>query len=157
MNEPIEIAYRALAGRVAGALVAAGFLTSADRLQIDPEDAVEPDGEAADLETVAFLLQLTTGPDRVMVGSGAARYAVRREARVELAVAGPDKDRRDALLASALAALAPVGIDDPTLGQAAERSGLTGREDGDLPPNGRKVSLTYFVRVRSGDPLGLTA
>lgn len=159
MSGPIPIAYAALCARIAGALANAGFITAADVLAIDPDSAVEIDGDARDLESVAAVVQLGTAPVRTFLGRGPGfvRYAVERQVRLELAIASPDRQQRDQVLDAALAALAPLCDADPTLSGAAERCGLSGREDDDLPPNGRKVFLTFFVRARSADPLGLTA
>jgi hypothetical protein len=156
MTAPIEIAYATLAGEIAGRLVGAGVVTRAEALEVDPMAPTEIDGEETDLTSAAILLKLSTAPVRTLIGKGVPTYVVERQARLELAVAGPDRDVIDRLLADGLAALAPIGTLDPTLGGAAERCGLNGSEDADFPPNGRKVFLGFFVRVRSGDPLGLT-
>lgn len=157
MSGPIDAAYTALAAKIATALAAAHFIASAAKLEIDPEGPTEIDGDPRHVESVAILLQLQTGAVRTLVGSGTPRFVVERQARLELAIAGPDRADRNARLTDALTGVAPIGITDPTLGGTAERAGITGQEDGDLPPNGRKVFLTFYVRVRAGDPLGLTA
>lgn len=152
----IDAAYTALADRLAAALVACEFISQVSELKVDPSAVFEPDGDEETLITVASLSQLQTAPVRTMIGGSSPRYVVERQCRLELAMAGPERLMSEPLIKAALAAVAIIPAAAPTLGGAAERITLGQREDEDLPPNGTALSLTFTLRVRSGDPLGCT-
>lgn len=150
----IDAAYLALCDRVASALVEAGFLPEAERLQIDPEDLIEPDGDELTVVNAASIEKGETRPLRPILGRPERRWVVERQARVELLSYGPARETRLEIDAEAVAALALIGVADPTLGGACERCDLVSLEDGTTPPNGVTKVFTYALRVRSGDPLG---
>lgn len=153
MSGPIDRAYLGLAEAVRGALAGSGFLISGDKLEVDPSSPSEPDGESGDIQSTAQLFKGATEPLRTFLGNP-PRYAVEREAMLELAICGPD-DARAQALASASAACAKIPLMIPAVG-GAERVELRGAEADDLPPNGEKLFLTFVLRVRSGDVLGLS-
>lgn len=153
---PIDTAYQAQAGGLATALLGAGFLASTDQLQVDPSSPNAMDGDEASFATAAALVKLTTTSPRAIMGGPTRRYVVERTSRLELGVVGPDAAARAEVLGAALAACAALPEDDPTLGGLVERFFVGDQEDDDLPPNGAKVFLTFTLRLRSGDPLGLT-
>lgn len=154
MSGPIERAYAGLGGAIAEALAGAGFLTDGAKLEIDPTSANEFDGESGDLQSAAILLKGDARAVRTFLGAP-PRYAVERSATLELAIAGPDPDVRELALNGALIACAAIPQTYPPVG-GAERIELRGQEYDDLPPNGVKTFLTFVLRVRSGDVLGLT-
>lgn len=153
---PIDRAYAALGASLAGVLVGSGLLESVAGLQIDPAHVLEETGEIDGVVRWAALVKLGTQAVRTIMGGPAARYVVEREARLELAVAGPAKDWCADVWAAALPAIAALPTADPTLGATAERFRISGLEDDDFPPNGAKALITFVLRVRSGDQLGLT-
>lgn len=153
----IETAYAALTDRIASALVAAEYLTAADQLKIDPEDLEEPTGDETDVQRVATVEKEETRPLRPILGRPAPRWVVERRVRVELLAFGPARGRRLEIDAAAVAALASLGVADPTLEGACERCDLVALDDGVTPPNGVTKTFTYALRVRSGDPLGASA
>ncbi|HYD26972.1 hypothetical protein [Brevundimonas sp.] len=156
---PVGTAYQALHGRIEAALRAGDILGPDDRLQLDPESPFEPNGDERELISSAAMLKVQTRPNRAeMGGPNGAVWAVECDVRVELACAGPQRLRQARLqtFEHGLAAMAAAVTDDATLGGAAERCWLVGREDGDLPPNGSLAVLGVTFRVRSGDMLGLT-
>lgn len=160
MASPIETAYAALVEAVGEALVEAGFLSTTEALREDPEGVWEPDGEEGGQVSAAAVFKLRTAPVRPLMGGGVRRWVVDRQVRVELASAGPTPDAGDAnevRLTAALAALAVLPSDDPTLGQTCERCELIEADDDDLPPNGARKTVSFAIRVRAGDPLGQTS
>lgn len=159
---PIEDAYLALSERLADHLVAAGFVPTADRLLIDPEARWEPEGAETEVQTAAALFQLRTAPVRQLMGAGPdrPRWVVERDARLELSATGavPEGDpTHGQRILTVLALVAGLPASDPTLGQQCERLELTVAEDNDVPTIGRASGITFTLRVRSSDPLGLTA
>lgn len=155
----IEPAYAALADLIAARLVACGFLERAAALKIDPPAPYCPSGEETELQTSAALVQAETKPVRTLLGIQPPRYVVERECQLELTVAGPELDldgRGRQLMQEGGAVLALLVRDDPTLGGSCERCDLTGRTDQEVPPNGVGVVLTFVLRVRAADALGLT-
>lgn len=153
----IEPAYTALAARLAQRLVACGFLSSLDALKVDPESAFEPDGEETEVTTSAALVKVKTAPVRQTLGRPTGpRYVVERECGLDLSIAGPAQDLKALLELAVMTAVATTPGDDPTLGGLCERLELTGRNDNEIEPNGLAVFLTFTLRVRSGDPLGMT-
>ena len=153
----LETAYAALGAALANALVGAGALGSAGAFAVDPPTDIEPDGEAQALNVAAGLVKLQTSATQRMLGGAARRYQVDRQCALELAVASPDPAERETILEAALAACAVLPETNPALGGLAERFELLDREDEPWPPNGARVVLTFFLRVRSGDALGLSA
>ena len=153
---PIDRAYAALAAALTGALVGSGLLESAEKFEIDPASPMEPTGEADEVFRWAGLVRLPTTVQRQMLGSGAGRFVVEMDARLELAVAGPEKAWRDQVWAAALPALSNLPEADPTLGGTAERFWISAFEPDDFPPNGAQALVTFTLRVRSGDRLGLS-
>ncbi|WP_312126567.1 hypothetical protein [Brevundimonas sp.] len=152
----IEPAYSALAASLAEALVASGFLQAPAELMVDPASVFTPLGDEETLVLAASLVKLQTNPVRTLLGRAGPRYVVDRQCRLELAVAGPDRLMDGDRLADALAAIAAIPLRYPTLSGAAERVWLGERTDDELPPNGEAVTITFIIRVRSSDPLGLT-
>lgn len=153
----IDAAYAALCDHVAAALVAAGFLTNPEQLEIDPEDLIEPSGDELTVMNAAAIEKGETQPLRPILGRPQRRWVVERRVRVELLSYGPAGETRLEIAADAVAALASVGLADPTLGGACERCDMVSLEDGTTPPNGVTKAFTYALRVRSGDPLGASA
>lgn len=155
----IETAYDALAALIEASLTATEFLPLGERLQIDPESPFEPSGDETDVVRSAALVKVRTYVARQTLGrpAGQRRFVVERECRLELGIAGPNRDRRLTIKADTLAALAQLPETQPTLGGACERVVLAERTDDELPPNGVATFLTFTLRVRSGDPLGLSA
>lgn len=155
----LETAYAALAAELQTRLRETEFLSPTGVIQIDPDSPFEPSGEEEDLVVSAALVKVRTYVARQSIGrpAGARRYVVERECRLELGLAGPNRVRRLELEPATLAAVALLPETDPTLGGACERLILTERTDDELPPNGVAVFLTFILRVRSGDPLGLSA
>ena len=153
MTAPIEAAYSAFCAAAAAALVSCGFVADAGAVPIDPPEDLEPFGGADALLTCAVIVQGDTKPVRSFLGGPAPRYAVERDVTVELAAAAPDKTARQAAIAAAVTALCrlPAAIEG-----AAEACEITDLESGDLPPDGLKRNVTFVLRVRAGDPLGLT-
>lgn len=153
---PIDRAYAALAAALTGALVGSGLLESAETFEIDPASPLEATGETDEVTRWAGLVKLPTTVARQMLGSGAGRFVVEMDARLELAVAGPERAWCDQVWAAALPAIAAIPEADPTLGGTAERFWLSGFEPDDFPPNGATALVTFTLRVRSGDRLGLS-
>lgn len=157
---PLDTAHIALHDALADGLVAAGFISSPELLERDPESSWEPDGEETEVQTACALYRLQTRPVRQLMGGSGPRWVVERDLRLELSATGPapagDPTHEERITALLLAAAA-VPSDDPTLGQTCERLELTGLEDDDLPGRGVKKAITFTIRVRAGDPLGLTA
>lgn len=159
MTAPIEIAYAALAEALADALVTAGFLTAPGLMQVDPEARWEPEGEESEVQTAAALFRLKTAPVRQLMGGSSPRWVVERDARLELSATGPvpaGDPTHAARVLAVLALAAALPATDPTLGQTCERLELTINEDADLATIGLATGITFTLRVRSGDPLGLT-
>lgn len=155
-SAPIEDAYAALCTVIATALLGAEFVADAGAVAIDPAEVLEP-GEGSNLlETSAAIVQGDTKPIRTFIGGPAPRYAVEREVMVELAATGPDKTVRDAAMIAAVTALCSVPGSSSVAGGGAEDCEITDQQAGDLPPNGLKRIVTFALRVRAGDPLGLT-
>lgn len=159
MAEPIEIAFNALSEAVAAALVASGFLTDPVGLQVDPLSAFEPSPDAVGLEIAAELFRQEVRPVRQLMGGATPRWVVDMPVQLVLSAHGPAPygDGPKVRLGRALTALAPLGGDDPTLGQTCERLTFAGLADNDLPPNGVAATLSLVIRLRAGDPLGRTA
>lgn len=154
----IEDAYIALHAALQVLLREAGWLPIDGRLELDPEAPFEPDGEEEGLFTAAALVKVSTQVARQIMGRPQRRYVVERQARLELAIGGPgDVVQRAAIEAATLAALALLPEISPTLNGVAERLLLVEREDDELPPNGARIFVTFLIRVRSGDTLGLSA
>lgn len=153
---PIEDAYSALCFSIASALQSSGFVADADTIKIDPPEDLEPEGDASDLLTAAAIVQGDTKPVQTFMGGPAPRYVVEREVNVELAAIGPKELDRKQAMTSAVTALCEIPGADATLGSAAEGCEITDQASGDLPPNGLKRIVTFVLRVRAGDPLGLT-
>jgi len=154
----IETAYAALAAALSSALIAADFINQIADLKIDPTAAFEPNGDEATLIKHAALLSVRTNIVRTLLGGPKPRYVIERECRLELAACGPASDAaRKAALIAAQQAVVALAVDRPTLSGAAERLALTEQTTDELPPNGEVVLLTFILRVRSGDPLGLSA
>ena len=153
----IEPAYAALGARIADALVAAEFLPVATDLQIDPPAPFTPTGDERTLIQAAALVKVQTGSVRQLLGGPAARHVVERQCRLELAIAGPDRLRRESRVEAALLGLATLPNLFPTLSGKAERLILGEQTDDELPPNGVSFFLNFTIRVRSGDSLGRTA
>lgn len=152
----IEPAYQALAARIADALVAAEFLPTPNDLKVDPPAPFTPTGDEKTLIQAAALMKVRTASVRQILGGPQPRHVVERQCELELAIAGPDRLRREARTEAALLGLAAIPAADPTLGGAAERLILGEQTDDDLPPNGVSFRLTFTLRVRSGDALGRT-
>ncbi len=157
---PMALAYEALGDSLADGLVAAGFLSGVEQLQRDPESGFEPDGEETEVQTAAALFGLQTTPVRQLMGGTGTRWVVERQVRLELCAIGPVADGEETheeRVAGLLVIAANLPASDPTLSGLCERLELTGLEDDDLGPNGIKKAITFIIRLRSGDPLGLTA
>lgn len=152
----IEPAYAALADVIASALMAADFIDGAADLKIDPPAPFSPTGDERSLIKAAALVKVQTNPVRRLLGGPAPRYVVQRQCRLELAIAGPDRVRREARIDEALAGLAVLQDQHPTLSGTAERLMLGEQTDDELPPNGVSFFITFTIRVRSGDALGRT-
>lgn len=155
--QPIEVAYAAFGDQLAAALVAAEFLTATDLFKVDPAEPIEVDGDATGW-TAATMLNMGTVPARTLIGGGAPRFVVERQVRVEIAATAQDKTALDAKIAagsSAVVAFVGVGA-DLTLGGRLERLTVTSAEVEDLAPMGQKLFITFALRLRAGDPLGLT-
>jgi hypothetical protein len=153
----IDDAYAAFADALAAALVESGYLADATELQVDPESLIEPTGDETDIVRTAALEKIQTGPVRQILGLPSQRYVVERQCRVELMASGPAREDRLEVDAAAVAAVAVLPNTLPTLGGACERLLLTGVEDEPVAPNGVAKIFTFTIRVRSGDPLGMTA
>lgn len=155
----IETAYAALGALLEETLRTSGFLDEAASLEIDPESPFEPSGDETEVIRAAALVKVRTWCPRQTIGrpAGARRYVVERECRLELALAGPDREQRKIIDHDTLSALALLPELDPTLDGAAERFLLGEQTDDELPPNGVASFLTFTLRVRSGDVLGLSA
>lgn len=155
----IETAYTALGALLQTTLRATNFLGAEGLLELDPESPFEPSGEETDIIRAAALVKVRTYNPRQTVGrpAGARRYVVERECRLELALAGPNREQRKIIDLDTLSALALLPELDPTLGGAVERFLLGEQTDDELPPNGVATFLTFTLRVRSGDPLGLSS
>lgn len=158
MTAPIETAYAAFATALRAALLAAEFIAAEGSLLVDPEYDWSPEGGETDPVSAAALFRLETKPIRPLMGGGAPRYLVERTCQLELASAGPlpDGQTHEARLAAAVVAAGAIPGSDPTLGQTCERLELTTLADDDLPPNGLRKAMTFTIRLRAGDPLGLT-
>lgn len=152
----IEPAYQQLASDVAAALVAAGFINVAADLKIDPPAPFTPTGDERNMVAAAALVKVRTNPVRQLMGGPAVRYVVERQCQLELAIAGPERLRRENRVEDALAALAALQDVNPTLSGKAERLVLGEQTDDELPPNGVSFLITFTIRVRSGDALGRT-
>lgn len=153
----IEPAYRRLVELVEAALIRAEFLTEPDGLKVDPPAPLEPSGDERQVMTYASLVKVQTQVVRQILGRPAPRYVIERHCRLELAIYGPNQDQRLFISDDMLATLALLPNEHPTLDGFAERLILVDQTDDDLPPNGVTVTLTFTIRVRSGDPLGRTA
>ena len=153
----IEPAYERLAEIIEGVLIGAGFVTEAGGLKVDPPAPFEPSGDERQLITAASIVKVQTQSVRQILGRPLPRYVIERQCRVELAMAGPNRFGRMMINDDMLAGLARLPNDHPTLDGLAERLILVDQADDDLPPNGVTVTLTFTIRVRSGDPLGRTA
>lgn len=153
----IALAYRALAQAFADRLVAVAFLADADKLAVDPASPVETSGEPDEVLTAAELVELETAPaPRRRIGGATHRWIVERQVQLALACASPDAAWRESTFDAALTTCAALPAEDPTLGGRCERLELLASDPDDFPPNGVKTLLTFVLRVRSGDPLGLT-
>lgn len=152
----IEPAYQQLASDVAEALLSAGFINETSDLKIDPSAPFTPTGDERTLIKAAALVKVRTNPVRQLMGGPAVRYVVERQCQLELAIAGPERLRRDNRVEDALAALAVLQDANPTLSGTAERLILGEQTDDELPPNGVSFFITFTIRVRSGDALGRT-
>ena len=152
----IEPAYLRAAELFEQALISAGFITEAGALKIDPTAAFEPSGDERVLITAASLVKVQTQSVRQIIGLPAPRHIVERQCRLELGIAGPRRDMRIAIDSDMLDALALLPNAHPTLDGLAERFTLDDQTDDDMPPNGVSVTLSFTIRVRSGDPLGRT-
>ena len=153
----IEPAYERLGELVEAVLIGSGFVTEPGGLKVDPTAAFEPSGEERQLITAASMVKVQTQSVRQILGRPVPRHVVERQCRIELAMAGPNKGLRLMINDEMLAALALLPNSHPTLDGLAERLVLVDQADDDLPPNGVTVTLTFNIRVRSGDPLGRTA
>ena len=153
----IEPAYLELGDRIAAALVAAEFLPTGADLKIDPPAPFTPTGDERTLIQAASLVKVQTASVRQILGGVAPRHVVERQCRLELAIAGPDRLRRESRVEAALLALAVLPNLFPTLSGKAERLMLGDQTDDELAPNGVSFFLNFTIRVRSGDPLGRTA
>jgi hypothetical protein len=155
--QPMEAAYHGFASLVGAALETSGFLSSADLLVRDPAEPVEPDGDAT-AWAAAVILNLGTAPVRTLVGGGSPTFVVERQVRIELAAVAQDQAALDAKIAdgsSAMISFVGAGA-DLTLGGLVERIAVQGAEIEDLPPLGQKLFLSFVLRIRAGDALGLT-
>lgn len=153
----IETAYTAFTDAVAAALVAVDFLSAPTDLNIDPEDLVEPTGDELQILSAATVEKGETGPVRQILGRPEQRWVVERTCRVELMQYGPASDQRRTIDAAAVAAMAQLSVNAPNLSGACERLTLTESDETPVDPNGVARSFTFTLRVRSGDPLGVTA
>jgi len=151
----IEPAYQQLALRISEALAGVDQATGWD-LKVDPPAPFTPTGDEKILVQAASLVSVQTRSPRQLMGGPQVRYVVERQCQVELALAGPDRLRRQSKVAEALAALAQLQDNYPTLSGTAERLILGEQTDDDLPPNGVSFLITFTIRVRSGDALGRT-
>lgn len=155
----VETAYAAFVAAVAAALADpdVGFITAADQLHVDPEAPIELAGDVESVETAASVEKVETRPVRQILGRPEQRWLVERSCRVELQAVGPARADRLQVDARAVAALALLPSSMPTLSGACERLILVGCEDEILPPNGVAKIFAFTLRVRSGDPLGMSA
>lgn len=153
---PMLRAYAALAAELETALIGAGLLTHPGQLAIDPPDSILEEGEPDGVLAAAALVEVETLPVRTVMGGPGPRYVVERTVRLSASVASPEKDWRDGVAARVAEAVATLQVRKPTLDDAAERLMLTDATPEDLPPNGVSCLFTFVLRVRSGDPLGLT-
>ncbi len=155
---PIDDAYQALIAEVRARLLLSDFVASPDDLKVDPDGKVDTRRHGRG-ETCAALINAGQSVGRSLMGGGSARHLVDRRARVELAIAGGDRAWRDALVDRALTRFARLPLDLPTLGGACERLAIEEGDEDDLAPGtpGRRVSVTFTVRVRAADPLGKVA
>ena len=155
---PIDTAYEALAAEVRARLVLADFVAAPADVRIDPDGKVSTRRHGVG-ETAAALISGGQSVGRSMMGGGSARHLVDRRARVELAISGGDVAWRDARVDNALTRLALLPIDLPTLAGACERLAIEEADEDDLGPgtHGRRITVTFTVRVRSADPLGKIA
>lgn len=152
----IAAAYSAFATAVATALVGAGYLAQTSALEVDPEDLVEPSGSETETLRAATLENAGTQPVRQILGRPEQRFVVERTCRVELLQYGPARQTRREVDAAAVAAMARIAVDLPTLSGACERLILDSSEETPVDPNGVAHAFTFRLRVRSGDPLGVT-
>ena len=151
----LPAAYQALGRTLQQGLVAAGVLANPSAFVLDPSVPLEPAEGSPTLIAAAGLVGLETSAEARFIGSP-RRYQVERQARLELAVAGPDPAARAAVVARALTALARIPEVDPTLNGLCERLEVLALEDEDWPPDGQKILITFLLRVRSADALGMT-
>nr|WP_314123482.1 hypothetical protein [uncultured Brevundimonas sp.] len=151
----IEPAYQQLALRISEALTGAAGANNWD-LKIDPPAPFTPTGDEKTLVQAAALVSVRTASPRQLMGGPQVRYVVERQCQVELAIAGPERLRRESRVAEALGALAQLQDKYPTLSGTAERLILGEQTDDELPPNGVTFLITFTIRVRSGDALGRT-
>jgi hypothetical protein len=141
---------------VSDTLTDTGFIPDAAGVAIDDPDAVGPNGDEEVFLTWAALTRGETRTVRTILGRPKPRYVVEHRASLEMAWAGPDRQSGAEKLAQALAAIAALPGDNPTLSDTAERFFIEeGSEEG-LSPNGWRTTLTCAFRIRSSDPLGLT-
>lgn len=161
MTAPIEAAYAAAQTAVAAALVAAGFLQDPTQLEVEPVAPFEPVDDSdtenpAEFRTAAAMMQEDTKPIRTFMGGPAPRFCVERQIRLELASYGADKARWTAVLEAAVAAVSSLTATNPSLDGSAERFLFVEAVPQPLEPNGDQRFITFAIRVRSGDPLGMT-
>lgn len=152
----IDAGIAALADTVGSALEASGFLLSSLDLAVDVSDAVPPRGDEIEFVRWSALTRGETRTVRALVGRPDPRYVVEHRAMLDLAWAGPARADGRGMHALALAAVAALPQQYPTLGGQVERFFIEQGEDQALPPNGWATSLVCAFRIRSGDPLGLT-
>jgi len=148
-------AFQALAAVVADALAGAGFIPISTALAVDDPTAVGPEGDETQFVTWAALTRGETRTVRSMLGRPKPRYVVEHRASLELAWAGPDREGGAVRLADALAAVAALPGNDPSIGGAVERFFIEEGSEEPLPPNGWQTTLLCAFRIRSSDPLGL--
>lgn len=165
MTAPIELAYEALGAKLAAALVAAEFLLATTDFVLNPTSPFEPtepdaedDGEGEPtVQVTASLVKLKTGPVRQILGRPTQRFVVERLCLLELSVFGGDAARQAALYDAAITAAAGVPVAFSTLEGLCEMLLIAEAEDDAIAPSGDVTSITFSIRLRSGDPLGRTA
>lgn len=151
----ITLAFAALADKAALLLTTAGFLPSSEALGRESVD-VALVGAPGDLQTGATLLTVETRPVDRMMGARRPSYVVERDCQLQLVADAPDPSRRNATLDAALAALAGLIADNQTLDGACERLLLTRVAPEDHGATGLAQVVELTLRVRAGDPFGLT-
>ncbi|MBJ7485960.1 hypothetical protein [Brevundimonas sp.] len=153
----LDAALAALAAAIAHRLVTAGYIATTEALAVDDADAVAPTGEETDFVTWAALTRGETRTVRTLLGRPGSRFVVEHRATLQLAWAGPDRPAGRLLHSQTLQAIATLPVEFPTLSGAVERFFLEEGSDEPLPPNGWGTTLVCAIRIRSSDPLGLTA